>query len=100
MSDLDNQVENTEELVVEKAPTDGAEKGDKSAHKQGSSSEEKIESGKAEVVKPEENPVDKAVASVKAAEKGTKPVSDAVNKGAEKGDSKADKLKEDEDSKT
>ena len=54
MSDLDNQVENTEELVVEKAPTDGAEKGDKSAHKQGSSSEEKIESGKAEVVKPEE----------------------------------------------
>ena len=100
MSDLDNQVENTEELVVEKAPTDGAEKGDKSAHKQGSSSEEKIESGKAEVVKPEENPVDKAVASVKAAEKGTKPVSDAVNKGAEKGDSKADKLKEDEDSNT
>ena len=100
MSDLDNQVENTEELVVEKAPTDGAEKGDKSAHKQGSSSEEKIESGKAEVVKPEENPVDKAVASVKAAEKGTKPVSDAVNKGAEKGDSKADKLKEDEASNT
>ena len=97
MSDLENQVE-TEELVVEKAPTDGAEKGDKSAHKQGSSSEEKIESGKAEVVKPEENPVDKAVASIKAAEKGTKPVSDAVNKGAEKGDSKADKLKEDEDS--
>ena len=84
--------------MVEKAPTDGAEKGDKSAHKQGSSSEEKIESGKAEVVKPEENPVDKAVASIKAAEKGTKPVSDAVNKGAEKGDSKADKLKEDEDS--
>jgi hypothetical protein len=99
MSDLDNQVENTE-LVVEKAPTDGAEKGDKSAHKQGSSSEEKIESGKAEVVKPEENPVDKAVASVKSAEKGTKQVSDAVNKGAEKGDSKADKLKEDEDSNT
>ena len=98
MSDLDNQVENTEELVVEKAPTDGAEKGDKSAHKQGSSSEEKIESGKAEVVKPEENPVDKAVASVSKAEKGTKPVSDAVNKNAEKGDSKADKLKEDEDS--
>jgi hypothetical protein len=75
-----------------------AGKGEKSAHKQGSSSEEKIESGKAEVVKPEENPVDKAVASVKAAEKGTKPVSDDVNKNAEKGDSKADKLKEDEDS--
>ena len=98
MSDLDNQVENTEELVVEKAPTDGAEKGDKSAHKQGSSSEEKIESGKAEVVKPEENPVDKAVAAAKKAADGTKPVSDDVNKGAEKGDSKAEKIKEDEDS--
>lgn len=98
MSDLENQVETAEELVAEKAPTDMAEKGDKSAHKQGSSSEEKIESGKAEVVKPEENPVDKAVASVSKAEKGTKPVSDAVNKNAEKGDSKADKLKEDEDS--
>jgi hypothetical protein len=98
MSDLDNQVETAEELVAEKAPTDMAGKGEKSAHKQGSSSEEKIESGKAEVVKPEENPVDKAVASVKAAEKGTKPVSDDVNKNAEKGDSKADKLKEDEDS--
>ena len=46
MSDLENQVETTEELVVEKAPTDGAEKGDKSAHKQGSSDAEKIESGK------------------------------------------------------
>ena len=98
MSDLDNQVETAEELVAEKAPTDMAEKGDKSAHKQGSSSEEKIDSGKAEVVKPEENPVDKAVASVKSAEKGTKEVSDDVNKNAEKGDSKADKLKEDEDS--
>ena len=52
MSDLENQVETAEELVAEKAPTDMAEKGDKSAHKQGSSSEEKIESGKAEVVNP------------------------------------------------
>ena len=75
-----------------------AEKGDKSAYKQGSSSEEKIESGKAEVVKPEENPVDKAVAAANKASDGTKPVKDAVNKNAEKGDSKADKLKEDEDS--
>ena len=98
MSDLENQVETTEELVVEKAPTDGAEKGDKSAHKQGSSDAEKIESGKGEVVKPEENPVDAAVKSIKDAESKTKPVKDAVNKGAEKGDSKADKLKEDEDS--
>ena len=99
MSDLENQVENTEEVssIVEE-PTKGAEKGDKSAHKQGSSSEEKIESGKAEVVKPEENPVDKAVAAAKKAADGTKPVSDDVNKGAEKGDSKAEKIKEDEDS--
>ena len=66
MSDLENQVENTEEVssIVEE-PTKGAEKGDKSAHKQGSSSEEKIESGKAEVVKPEENPVDRAVAAAR-----------------------------------
>ena len=43
MSDLENQVETIEELVNEKAPTDMAEKGDKSiSHKQGSSSEEKI----------------------------------------------------------
>ena len=99
MSDLENQVENTEEVssIVEE-PTKGAEKGDKSAHKQGSSSEEKIESGKAEVVKPEENPVDKAVAAAKKASGETKPVSDDVNKGAEKGDSKAEKIKEDEDS--
>jgi len=99
MSDLENQVENTSEVssIVEE-PTKGAEKGDKSAHKQGSSSEEKIESGKAEVVKPEENPVDKAVAAAKKASDGTKPVSDDVNKGAEKGDSKAEKIKEDEDS--
>jgi hypothetical protein len=98
MSDLDNQLENAQEVVSEKAPTDMAEKGDKSAHKQGSSDAEKIESGKAEVVKPEENPVDGAVKSIKDAESKTKPVKDAVNKGAEKGDSKADKLKEDEDS--
>ncbi len=56
--------------------------------------------GKAEVVKPEENPVDKAVASIKAAEKGSKEAKDAVNKNAEKGDAKAEKLKEDEDSET
>ena len=37
MSDLDNQEKNALEVVSEKAPTDMAEKGDKSAHKQGSS---------------------------------------------------------------
>lgn len=98
MSDLDNQEKNALEVVSEKAPTDMAEKGDKSAHKQGSSDAVSIEAGKAEVVKPEENPVDGAVKSIKDAESKTKPVKDAVNKGAEKGDSKADKLKEDEDS--
>ena len=102
MSDLESQVENTEEVdsavEIAEEPTKGAEKGDKSAHKQGSSSEEKIESGKGEVVKPDENPVDKAVAAAKKAADGTKEVSDDVNKGAEKGDSKAEKIKEDEDS--
>ena len=98
MSDLENQVENTEEVdsIVEE-PTKGAEKGDKSAHKQGSSAEEKIESGKGEVVKPDENPVDKAVASIKAAEKGSKEAKDAVNKNAGKAE-KPEKLKEDEES--
>ena len=44
MSDLENQVENTEEVAsIAEEPTKGAEKGDKSAHSQGSSSEEKIE---------------------------------------------------------
>jgi len=97
MSDLENQVENTEEetSIVEE-PTKGAEKGDKSAHKQGSSAEEKIESGKGEVVKPDENPVDKAVASLKAAEKGSKEAKDAVNKNAGKAE-KPEKLKEDEE---
>ena len=98
MSDLESQVENTEEVdsIVE-SPLKGAEKGDKSAHKQGSSSEEKIESGKGEIVKPDENPVDKAVASIKAATKGSKEAKDAVNKNAGKAE-KAEKLKEDEDS--
>ena len=50
-------------------PDSKAEKGDKAPVKQGSSDAASIESGKGEVVKPEENPVDKAVASVKSAEK-------------------------------
>ena len=97
MSDLENQVENTEEVVAEvKQPHDGAEQGDKSAVKQGSSDAEKIESGKAEVVKPEENPVDKAVASVKAAEKAPSNEGDAQKKGAAPAE-KGDKLKEGEE---
>ena len=97
MSDLENQVENTEEVLDEvKQPHDGAEQGDKSAVKQGSSDAEKIESGKAEVVKPEENPVDKAVASVKAAEKAPSNEGDAQKKGAAAAE-KGDKLKEGEE---
>ena len=97
MSDLENQVENTEEVLDEvKQPHDGAEQGDKSAVKQGSSDAEKIESGKAEVVKPEENPVDKAVASVKAAEKAPSNEGDAQKKGAAPAE-KGDKLKEGEE---
>ena len=97
MSDLENQVENTEEVVAEvKQPHDGAEQGDKSAVKQGSSDAEKIESGKAEVVKPEENPVDKAVASVKAAEKAPSNEGDAQKKGAAPAE-KGGKLKEGEE---
>ena len=97
MSDLENQVENTEEVVAEvKQPHDGAEQGDKSAVKQGASDAEKIESGKAEVVQPEENPVDKAVASVKAAEKAPSNEGDAQKKGAAPAE-KGGKLKEGEE---
>ena len=80
MADLEK---NLEQAIAEAMqPNSKAEKGDSKPVKQGSSDAEKIEGGKAEVVKPEENPVDKAVASVKSAEKGTKEVSgDAQQKG-------------------
>ena len=48
---------------------DSKEKGDSNLLNKVPSDAAKIESGKGEVVKPEENPVDKAVASVKSAEK-------------------------------
>ena len=88
MTELENNLESTEvEVSEEKQPTDGAQKGDAKPVKQGSSDAEKIESGKAEVVKPEENPVDKAVDAQKKAE-NVKPVSgDAHQKNAGKGDS-------------
>ncbi len=61
MADLDTN----QETVLEAGQPDAkAEKGDKNPPKQGSSDAAKIEGGKAEVVKPEENPVDKAVDSV------------------------------------
>jgi hypothetical protein len=80
MADLEK---NLEQAIAEAMqPNSKAEKGDSKPVKQGSSDAAKIDGGKAEVVKPEENPVDKAVASVKSAEKGTKEVSgDAQQKG-------------------
>jgi hypothetical protein len=102
MAELENNLESTEvEVSEEKQPTDGAQKGDAKPVKQGSSDAEKIESGKAEVVKPEENPVDKAVDAQKKAE-NVKPVSgDAHQKNAGKGDSqpKLAKVSEEEETK-
>ena len=79
MADLENLEQAIEEAMQ---PDSKKEKGDSKPVKQGSSDAAKIESGKGEVVKPEENPVDKAVASIKSAEKGTKEVSgDPQQKG-------------------
>ena len=93
------ELENNQETVLEAGQPDAkAEKGDSKPVKQGSSDAEKIESGKVEVVKPEENPVDKAVDSVKSAE-NVKPVSgDAQQKNAGSADSqpKLKKVSEDE----
>ena len=101
MAELENNLESTEETVETVAeagqPDAKAEKGDTKPVKQGSSDAAKIEGGKAEVVKPEENPVDKSVASVKKAGDETKQVKDAVNKSAPAPE-KSEKLKEDEDS--
>ena len=80
MADLEKNLEQAIEEAMQ--PNSKAEKGDSKPVKQGSSDAASIESGKGEVVKPEENPVDKAVASVKSAEKGTKEVSgDPQQKG-------------------
>ena len=92
MADLENNLESIEEV---KQPHDGAEKGDSKPVKQGSSDAAEIGSGKVEVVKPEENPVDKAVASVKKAETAPSNEGDAQKKNAGKAD-KADSIKEDE----
>jgi len=98
MADLEKNLEQAIEEALQ--PDSKAEKGDSKPVKQGSSDAAKIEGGKGEVVKPEENPVDKAVASIKSAEKGTKEVSgDAQQKGeapAEK-QPKLKKVKEEEE---
>lgn len=91
MADLEK---NLEQAIAEAMqPNSKAEKGDSKPVKQGSSDAEKIEGGKAEVVKPEENPVDKAVASVKSAEKGTKEVSGDPQQKGESPAEKQPKLK-------
>jgi len=94
MAELENNLEAIEEA---QQPDSNAEKGDKVAPKQGSSDAESVDSGQAPVVKPEENPVDKAVDAIHKAEDETKPVKDAVNKQASAPE-KGEKLKEDEDS--
>ena len=87
MAELENNLESTEVDVSEvKQPTDGATKGDAKPVKQGSSDAESIGSGKVEVVKPEENPVDKAVAAHKKAENVKAVKGDAHQKNADKAD--------------
>jgi len=104
MAELDKNLETVEETVeaIEEGqqPDSKAEKGDKAPVKQGSSDAASIESGKGEVVKPEENPVDKAVASVKSAEKQKEVSGDAQQKGEGKPDAqpKLKKVSEGEDS--
>jgi len=87
MAELENNLESTEVDVSEvKQPTDGATKGDAKPVKQGSSDAESIGSGKVEVVKPEENPVDKAVAAQKKAENVKAVKGDVHQKNADKAD--------------
>jgi hypothetical protein len=85
----------TLELDEQDVQLKGAEKGDKSAPKQGSSDAEKIEKGKGDVVTPDENPVDKAVASVKKASDNK--VAPKRKGDLDGGDKVADKVKEDVD---
>ena len=95
------ELENNLETVLEAGQPDAkAEKGDSKPVKQGSSDAESIEAGKVEVVKPEENPVDKAVDSVKKAENVKAVSGDAPQKNASKPDSqpKLQKVKEEEES--
>jgi len=93
MADLEKNLEGIQEAGQ---PDSKAEKGDSKPVKQGSSDAAVVGQGKVDVVKPEENPVDKAVAAQKKAESGVKVVSnDPQQKNAGKAD-KADSIKEDE----
>jgi len=98
MTELENNltVDETVETVLEAGQPDAkAEKGDKKPVKQGSSDAASIDAGKAEVVPVETNPVDKAVKSVKDAEKKVPSnEGDPQKKGAGKAE-KQEKIKED-----
>ena len=100
MADLEKNLHEAIDEVLSEAPESKAEKGDSKPVKQGSSDAAEIGQGKGEVVKPEENPVDKAVDSVKAAEKSVGQVSDAQTKGADKAEpqQKLKKVSEEEES--
>ena len=87
---------NQDELLEAGQPDAKADKGDKNPPKQGSSDDAKVEGGKAEVVKPEENPVDKAVDSVDKAEDGVKEISSDPQQKGEGKPEKAEKIKEGE----
>ena len=98
MAELENNLETTEVVsTMEEGvqPDSKSEKGDSKPVKQGSSDAASIGTGKVEVVKPEENPVDKAVASIKKAETAPSNEGDSQKKNAGKAE-KAEKLKEDE----
>lgn len=91
------ELDTNQETVLEAGQPDAkAEKGDKNPPKQGSSDAAKIEGGKAEVVKPEENPVDKAVSSVDKAEDGVKEISSDPQQKGEGKPEKSEKIKEGE----
>ena len=94
MAELDNNLETA--IEEEQQPDSKAEKGDKKPVKQGSSDAASIESGKAEVVKPEENPVDKAVDAIEKAEDEVPEVSGDPQQKGEGAPEKQQKIKEEE----
>lgn len=91
----ENIKDTTLELDEQDVQLKGAEKGDTKHPKQGSSDAESIDGGKGEVVTPDENPVDKSVASVKKASDGK--VAPKRKGDQDGGDKVADKVKEDVD---
>ena len=94
MAELDNNLETA--IEEEQQPDSKAEKGDKKPVNQGSSDAASIESGKAEVVKPEENPVDKAVDAIDKAENEVPEVSGDPQQKGEGAPEKQHKIKEEE----